>query len=688
MPEKPEHKNGLLYAETVLVPVANPKTARELLQLGLALAHPEEGRVIALTVTLGETEKEAKTLDEIEPICDSFTANGQPVELQTRTAPNIARGILDTAREENADLIILGINKPNRSAVVIGAIAENVATTAPCDVLIYRSGEQADFQRIVVPVNGSEHSRIAARVGVQLGAGYDRPVEAMYVQSSEEAYWRGRGQMEEALREVPGANTIKRTLLTAHSPTSGILARVDENDLLVVGYARRSEMQRWLYGDFSRDLLNRAPGGVVLTAQLAEPESDDGLVQRFWRWLRPTLTRVEQEELVRQAQGMAATSLDFSVLIVIAAVLATFGLLTSSPAVIIGAMLVAPLMSPLIAFSVGMTTGRVRMVRRSALTVVVGFALAVMLAIVVGAISPTKIITSEMAARGNPTVLDMGVALASGFIGAYATARKDIPAALAGVAIAAALVPPVCTIGLGLAYANTSLARGATLLFATNIVSIILAAWVVFFWLGLRPQVIEESRGRQYISAAMVLVFAGILAALLLRDVNPNTFEAGIEDELRAAFRQDELLDFEVRRSDPLQVIATVRRSARRLDDNSEVIEAQQALQARLEQAVNLDVVVEPYYNAEALLIEQMIVDTLNPAQVTVNQITRSEGTLMISLTVEADAVETVRDQYTALETALHGALEEAVVLMIQTAAGERITPPDVLPEATVEASG
>lgn len=687
--ENHENNNGSAYADIVIVPVANPATARHLLRMGLAMTKPEEGRVIALTVTLGDPEKESETLEEIEPICDDFTEAGHPVELQTRTAPNIARGILDAAREENADLIVLGLSKPKHGEVELGPIAESVATTAPCDVLIYRAGLNGeDFERIVVPANGSDHSRIAARVAALLGEGYDIPVEAMYVQSSERAYWEGRGRIEEALDGVHGAQRIKRTLITARVPSSGILSRVTEHDLLVVGYMRTNDMQRWLHGDFSRELLNRAPGPVVLTAQLVEPEADDALHLRLWRWLRPILTRVEQDDLVRQAQNMSSASLDYTVLIVISAILASFGLLTSSAAVIIGAMLVAPLMSPLIAFSVGVTTGRVRLVRRSALTVVQGFVLAFILALLVGGISPTKIVTPEMAGRGNPTVLDMGIALASGIIGAYATARKEIPAALAGVAIAAALMPPVCTIALGVAYGDAALARGAALLFTTNIISIIVAAWIVFFWLGMRPQMIEESHVRQYTSAALVVLFVGLMGLFLLRDVNPSTFEAGVERELRNVFDNDELIDFEVRRSDPLQVIATVRRASSRVDDNSEVIAAQRALQSALGQPVELDVVIEPYINADAVLARQVIDAALAPVTVEDVWLQNEANALLVTVVLEADDLAAVLEQLEPLNSALSQALDRSVHLSFETPDNDVSLPGTgvIIPDATEEA--
>lgn len=599
-------QSKLDYAQVVIVPVANPATAHHLLRLGLALADPDEGRVIALVISLGDAEREATSIDKIEPICDTLIESGHPVELQIHAAPSVARGVLDAVREENADMVLLGLNQPDHGQVIIGAIPENIASTAPCDVLIYRTGHVKDFQRVVVPANGSDHSRIAARVGIILGESYQKPVEAIFIQDSGSASWMGYGRLAAALAELPGAERVKRSVVSASNPARGILSRVSDEDLLVLGYAKRSELQRWLYGDFSRELLNRAPGPVVLASR-SDEISPIPWVQRLMRWARPTLTRVEQDELLRHAREMGAASLDYTVLIVVSALLATFGLLTDSGAVIIGAMLVAPLMSPLIAFSIGMTSAQLVLMRRSILSVIQGFALAFIIALLIGLTSPSTIVTEEMAGRGNPTVLDMGVALASGLIGAYATARKEIPAALAGVAIAAALMPPVCTIALAVAYGDMALARGATLLFSANIVSIMLAAWGVFFWLGLRPQTRNDSWVQPVISGLLVLIFALITALFLLRDVNPNTFAAGVERELRAAFEQDELVDFEVRRSEPIEVIATVRRQANRADDNSEVIRAREALRSALGQEVRLEVVIEPFFNADQILVRDVL---------------------------------------------------------------------------------
>ena len=122
---------------------------------------------------------------------------------------------------------------------------------------------------------------------------------------------RGRGRLEETLHDVPGQAIVKRTLVTGQNPTGGILSRIDDNDLVVVGYSRRSDLQRWLYGDFSRELLNRAPGPVVLTSRMIDPITDDNLVERLLRWGAPHAdpSRAKRDGAHRTGHGIGQSGL-------------------------------------------------------------------------------------------------------------------------------------------------------------------------------------------------------------------------------------------------------------------------------------------------------------------------------------------------------------------------------------------
>ncbi|NCC33269.1 MAG: DUF389 domain-containing protein, partial [Chloroflexia bacterium] len=310
------------------------------------------------------------------------------------------------------------------------------------------------------------------------------------------------------------------------------------------------------------------------------------------RWLRPTVTPVEQRELLSRADQMSRTSLDYNVLVVIAAILASLGLLSNSNAVIIGAMLVAPLMSPLIAFAAGIAGGRTSIIRQAMLTLVEGFLVAFAVAWMIGMLSPGLIVTTEMAARGNPSLVDLGVALAAGVIAAYAQARKDIPAALAGVAIAAALMPPICTVGIAVAIGDSPLYQGSLLLFLTNISAIMFAAGTTFIYLGLRPPPAEAARVRRIGSLIGIAMFGLILALIVGFAVNPLS-NARIERELRAAFPNAELVSVELRRSDPLRIIATMRQTSDAPLSEQQVTQGRHELEQQLGRAVSLDIVVQ-----------------------------------------------------------------------------------------------
>ncbi len=582
------------FARLALVPVANPETAEDLLRLATALVYPEDGRIIALTVALGDVEQAAKTLEQVQPIVEMLVEEGYNIELESTESTSVARGILDTARESGSDLIILGIYQRQRGQVTLGTVVESVLDTAPCDVLIYRSGDNGDFSRIVLPIDPNFQSQAAARVGIRLAQRRQTKIEAMYVQPSGRSYYEGLAHIEATFAGVPGQNRVKRTVVTAQDPTDAVLVRTYEEDLIIVGFTERSEFERWMFGDLAKEILNQAEGPVIMVSRsLTNGKASERLGRRLLNWLRPTLTRVEQQEIVRKANEMCAPDLDYIVLILVSAALASLGLLLNSAAVVIGAMLVAPFMSPLTGVAVGLSVGRVWMARRALSSLLIGVLLAVLVAVFLGVILPINIPTDEMLARGEPTLLDAAVALAAGVVGAYATARKDIPAALAGVAIAAALMPPVCTIGLGIAFQEADLAYGAAILFFTNIVCIIAAGMIVYLWLGMMVREQEGvSRLAQVVAISLFLLAALPVVLQLATITQTAMLDNQIREEFQAAIQPADLVSMEFNHDeDTLRVIALIR-SPRALTQ-AEIRQVQSELTNRLGEPVRLEVIVQ-----------------------------------------------------------------------------------------------
>jgi uncharacterized hydrophobic protein (TIGR00271 family) len=234
----------------------------------------------------------------------------------------------------------------------------------------------------------------------------------------------------------------------------------------------------------------------------------------------PTLDRAERKELVGRIAIGADGGVDFIVMMLLAAALASLGLLQGSTAVVIGAMLVAPFMAPLLAAGLALTQGNLSMFRTALSVCGQGILLGLGASLFFGAINPGFEASMEIEARGNPDVLDLFIALASGMVAAYAMGRPNVSGTLAGVAIAAALLPPLAVVGIGLTNDELIIAGYAAILFATNLVAIILGAAIIFRLLGMHVAVSEKDESRWVRRTTMSFtLLAVILAAPLLMNV-------------------------------------------------------------------------------------------------------------------------------------------------------------------------
>lgn len=197
-----------------------------------------------------------------------------------------------------------------------------------------------------------------------------------------------------------------------------------------------------------------------------------------WPWLAEKPMPIAG--LNRQLWRGAVPSISFYVLLSLSGIIATLGLLANSAATIIGAMIIAPLMGPIIAIAYSMVTRNQRLLKRSSYTLVKGILLTVGISMLIAKLVGIRTFGSEIVGRVSPTLLDMGVALAAGAAGSYATSRRSIGNALPGVAISVALVPPLSVVGIGLAMNSHSTSVGASLLFLANLSGIIFSGALVF----------------------------------------------------------------------------------------------------------------------------------------------------------------------------------------------------------------
>lgn len=196
--------------------------------------------------------------------------------------------------------------------------------------------------------------------------------------------------------------------------------------------------------------------------------------------------------------------------LIISVMIITFGLLQNSVAVVIGGMLIAPILKPIKGLAFGITTGQPRFFWKSALMMFLSIVFAIFTAYVFSMIIPLKIETPEIIARTSPNILDLMIAISSGTIAMLSLYFKKLSESIAGVAMAAALMPPLAVVGIELALSNSAAAGGSAFLFVTNLFAILAIGVIIFLFYGFSPHHAEQK------AKNVVLKVAAILFSLLV----------------------------------------------------------------------------------------------------------------------------------------------------------------------------
>lgn len=234
-----------------------------------------------------------------------------------------------------------------------------------------------------------------------------------------------------------------------------------------------------------------------------------------------------------------------------AIVIASLGLNVNSTAVIIGAMLISPLMGPIIGFGLAVGTFDIQLMKTTLRNLGIMVAISLIFSTLFFLISPLNMQhPSELLARTRPTIFDVLIAFVGGMAGALETSRKEKGTVISGVAIATALMPPLCTVGYGLSILDFKIATGAFYLFFINIVFVALATFLVVKYLGF-PKVSHldeklEKRARLWASAfIIVLVVPSVFSAVsVVRENRFNTKADAFVTTIRPNFDQSAIYDY------------------------------------------------------------------------------------------------------------------------------------------------
>lgn len=573
----------------ILVPLSGAETRHTVLGLAAGLARQLRGDVIPLQViTMPDPlamEQGRRVAQERNTLFQwstrMATEEGISMSPITRLSRSVAEGIIDTAVEESCDLILIPWRVASEAAGEdMGRVIDPVVSGAPCDVAVVayqpdqiqrlegspeeNGGNSAPpalkIRKIMVPTAGGPHAPLAVGLALMLAKEYGAEVDSVYVTEPgateaeiQVGELRIRGTLEtlggraaQMLHFEPGQRVVDQSqvqarVIQAENVVDGIVEAAESTDLAFIGSSEESVIDQVLFGNLPRQVAAASSVPVIMVRRY------QGL-SRFWltrAWdtiskVIPTLSAEQQIDIYKRVRRGARPDVDFFVMMGLAAIIATFGLLQNSGAVIIGAMLVAPLFTPILAFSLSIALGDIRLLRLSIEATLKGVFLAIGLAVVLAYVSPMQSdprSVTEIVARTQPNLFDLIVALASGAAGAYAIARRDVAAALPGVAIAAALVPPLGVIGIGVSQGDFGVAGGGTLLVLTNLVAISLAGSITLLLLGFRPAPRGERQARLrtgLVASVILLVLISLpLAAVLVNTVQRSQDQHIVQQTLQ-----------------------------------------------------------------------------------------------------------------------------------------------------------
>ncbi|HAC64966.1 MAG TPA: TIGR00341 family protein [Cyanothece sp. UBA12306] len=271
-------------------------------------------------------------------------------------------------------------------------------------------------------------------------------------------------------------------------------------------------------------------------------------------WIKKRIPQVSRDNLVKLQQELLEESqlqTNFVILTLSSCIIASLGLLMNSTAVIIGAMLIAPLMLPLRGLALGALDTDGQLLRTSLLTLGIGTLVSILVSGLVGGLFgvPATSFGTEILSRTQPNLADLMVAFVAGGISGFAKVSSRISDALAGTAISVALMPPLCVVGISLSQQDWQLSSGSFLLYLTNFLGITLSCLLVFTWGG---YYLNSSRTSQalggFLAMTGLLIFPLFISFWNL--IQQERVEAEVKEILQkktiTVGQQTELIQFQV----------------------------------------------------------------------------------------------------------------------------------------------
>jgi uncharacterized hydrophobic protein (TIGR00341 family) len=277
---------------------------------------------------------------------------------------------------------------------------------------------------------------------------------------------------------IPAEETKKLVEILEETGYEFTVVEGKDNNLIMM--AVHSDDVGPLITELQKEGIGRVTGTLyVSTTELVVPYKPH-------RMKKEGASRIAIEELYRDVEQGSKLNRNYIIFIALSAILSSLGLLNNNVVAVIASMVIAPLMGPIIGTSLGTVLSDKKLFKEGLKAEILGLVLSIAVGFIIGYVYPEADVTTEILLRASPTIFDVGLAIVSGSAAALCF-TSGIATALVGIAIAAALMPPACNVGLGVALQRYDIALGSAILLLTNIFSINITALVIFWIKDVKP---------------------------------------------------------------------------------------------------------------------------------------------------------------------------------------------------------
>jgi uncharacterized hydrophobic protein (TIGR00271 family) len=512
-----------------MVVVTQAESATALVRWAARLAKMRGENLNVLCCLLGEpilalepvSAKHPEGAEELLQVVSEVVGEVQDMEvpLFVMRHPNPARAIIEVIQDKEIELLCVGMDFTLPTDAMINKLGRRLLRFAPCKMFVLDPGDQdgSRCESILLPL-GFHLGDFALRTAASLAEKLDCTLTPFEVgsyfgsDSREVAHHSLLSKLKAA--GIEASKWIKPMVTLTGTTWKSVVNKSRYSDIVLTEATAIRNLRKFRVEEKKQigPETSRVAIGLVRRWTLKHKPSWLGIVTiHVFSWL-PTLEATDRIDLFDRLQVGARWDIDFIMMICLSTAIAALGLIQNSTAVVIGAMVVAPLMTPLIGAGLALVQGNTIFFRDSIKAMAFGIGAALLISLFIGFLIPMEQLTPELLARGAPTIIDLGVAFLSGAAAAYAVARPSLLGALAGVAIAAALVPPLATVGISFTAAEWKVSEGAAILLATNLVAIILGAAFIYRRLGIQG---SRSGGRLPVWGRRTVILLCLLAVIL-----------------------------------------------------------------------------------------------------------------------------------------------------------------------------